>query len=106
MSEFASIWTYVLLAVFLIIFAVVMLATGVFTAYFGSGKSRQIGGGLTFGGIILLSLTAFLFYLNIIFPGPVGLWDQVLFPMLVILIGATLGAVAAIGLFLFAIMKA
>jgi len=108
---FAQMWTQVLLAVFLLIFGFVLLATGMFTAYFGSGKSRQIGGGLTFGGIIILSLLVVMFYTdtfgtNSLFKCNMPLWDTVLFPMIVILLGAAMGAGAAIGLFLFAIMKA
>jgi len=108
---FADMWTQVLLAVFLLMFGFVLLATGMFTAYFGSGKSRQIGGGLTFGGIIILSLLVVMFYTdtfgtNAVFACNMPLWNTVLFPMIVILLGAAIGAGAAIGLFLFAIMKA
>jgi hypothetical protein len=108
---FADMWTQVLLAVFLLMFGFLLLATGLFTAYFGSGKSRQIGGGLTFTGILILTLVVVLFYTdtfgtNLLFKSNMPLWETVLFPMIVILAGAGLGAGAAIGLFLFAIMKA
>jgi len=87
--------------ILLLTFSLFLVITGAFTAYFGSGKSRKIGGGLLGGGVVIGVLW-------VVFAGPLnqqfGLWDVVL-QTIVILVAALLGAAAAIGLFLLAIMK-
>src|SRR2546428_11952968 len=87
--------------ILLLTFSLFLVITGAFTAYFGSGKSRKIGGGLLGGGLVIGVLW-------VIVMGPLnssfGLWDVVL-QTVVILLAALIGAAAAIGLFLLAIMK-
>ena len=87
--------------ILLLTFALFLVITGAFTAYFGSGKSRKIGGGLLGGGVVIGVLW-------VVYAGPLnagfGLWDVVLQTVL-ILVAALIGAAAAIGLFLLAIMK-
>jgi len=87
--------------ILLLTFSLFLVITGAFTAYFGSGKSRKIGGGLLGGGVVIGVLW-------VVFAGPLnqqfGLWDVVLQTIL-ILLAAVIGAAAAIGLFLLAIMK-
>ena len=89
--------------ILLLTFALFLVITGAFTAYFGSGKSRKIGGGLLGGGVVIG-----LFWVLAVGPlnmfGAFPLWDVVL-QTVVILIAALIGAAAAIGLFLLAIMK-
>ncbi len=89
--------------ILLLTFALFLVITGAFTAYFGSGKSRKIGGGLLGGGVVVGVL-----WVVAVGPlnsfGPFGLGDVIL-QTVVILIAAVLGAAAAIGLFLLAIMK-
>jgi hypothetical protein len=89
--------------ILLLTFSLFLVITGAFTAYFGSGKSRKIGGGLLAGGILIG-----LFWVLATGPmnmfGAFGLWDVVL-QTIVILVAALIGAAAAIGLFLLAIMK-
>ena len=89
--------------ILLLTFALFLVITGAFTAYFGSGKSRKIGGGLLGGGVVIG-----LFWVLAVGPlnmfGAFGLWDVVL-QTIVILVAALIGAAAAIGLFLLAIMK-
>jgi uncharacterized membrane protein YoaK (UPF0700 family) len=97
------------LTIFVLTFAVFLLVAGVFTAYFGSGKSRKIGGGLLAFGLVL-GLIWILISSDIIpiLDEPlidVALTDVIVQSVLVIL-GAALGALAAIGMFLAAIMKA
>src|SRR5436309_1031002 len=41
------------LTILLLTFALFLLITGAFTAYFGSGKSRKIGVGLLIGGLVV-----------------------------------------------------
>lgn len=103
---------WILLTVFLLIFALGLFIAGIFTVYFGSGKSRGIGGGLLAGGIILGILIVFMYNQDILFPGFVSdanpglsLWHDIIYPGLIYLGAAILGALAAVGLFLLAIMK-
>jgi hypothetical protein len=88
------------LTILLLTFALFLVITGAFTAYFGSGKSRKIGVGLLIGGLIVGILSGW-------YAGPasnVGLVDIIVQSIGVIL-AAIIGAAAAIGLFLLAIMK-
>ncbi len=98
---FAGPMTFV--TILLLTFSLFLVITGAFTAYFGSGKSRKIGGGLLGGGVVIG-----LFWVIATGPmnlfGAFGLWDVVL-QTIVILVAALIGAAAAIGLFLLAIMK-
>ena len=92
--------------ILLLTFAIVLLIAGAFTAYFGSGKSRKIGGGLLVGGIVV----GVLWYWLARDGGPLSLFARGEFLAVVIggiavLLAAFLGAAAAIGLFLLAIMK-
>jgi hypothetical protein len=102
---------WVLLTVFLLIFALGLFIAGIFTVYFGSGKSRGIGGGLLAGGIILGILIVLFYSQDILFPGEdtvgggLSLWHDIIYPGLIYLGAAILGALAAVGLFLLAIMK-
>lgn len=89
----------------LIAFGLFSLAAGGFTAYFGSGKSRKIGVGLIVIGLIVVLLVAVMFLQDIGVDPKVELWANVIYPALVHIIGATLGAVAALAVFLVAIMK-
>lgn len=89
------------MTVLLLTFSLFLIITGAFTAYFGSGKSRKIGGGLLVGGLVVGLIWGW-------FAGPsssgVNLGTIVIESIGVIL-AAIIGAAAAIGLFLLAIMK-
>src|SRR3989442_1343444 len=50
-NVFADWMTFV--TILLLTFALFLVITGAFTAYFGSGKSRKIGAGLLGGGIVI-----------------------------------------------------
>ncbi len=95
-----DVWTFV--TILLLTFAVFLVITGAFTAYFGSGKSRKIGGGLLGGGLVVG-----IFWIAA--AGPMNLIGanitEVVVQSIVVLIAAIIGAAAAIGLFLLAIMK-
>lgn len=93
----------VFLTILLLTFSVVLLVTGAFTAYFGSGKSRKIGAGLLVGGIVIgIGWIVVVGPMNLLFE--VGL-QEVVIQTIVVLLAAFIGAGAAIGLFLLAIMK-
>ncbi len=87
--------------ILLLTFGVFLLITGAFTAYFGSGKSRKIGAALLVAGLVIGILWG-------LYAGPLnagfGLVNVVV-QTIVIIVAALLGAAAAIGLFLLAIMK-
>ena len=103
--EFDIMWTFGLL--FLMIFGLGLLITGIFTVYFGSGKSRGIGAGLLVGGLLLGILVFLMNYMGLLIPDTLQwkLWDSVVFPGLIYLGAAIIGGLAAIGMFLLAIMK-
>ncbi|MFO7618740.1 MAG: hypothetical protein R6W91_03690 [Thermoplasmata archaeon] len=96
---------YIFLLVFMMILGLGLLIAGIFTVYFGSGKSRGIGAGLLVGGIVIALLVFLMDYMNMIIPSDMFLWDTVIFPGLVFLGAAILGGLAAVGMFLLAIMK-
>ncbi len=101
-----QVWSFV--TILILTFALFLLITGLFTAYFGSGKSRKIGAGLLVGGLVVGIVWAYYVYsahpIAGVLSGPVGLGTVVIQAIGVIL-AAVIGAGAAIGLFLLAIMK-
>ena len=93
------------LGMLLLVFAVASIVAGVFTAYFGSGKSRAIGGILVIIGLIV----GFIFLWGAGIMGtPSGVLNLIgtVTNGIVAVIGAVVGAVIALGIFLLAIMKA
>ena len=92
------------LAVFVITFGLLTLIAGVFTAYFGAGKSRTIGVVLTVIGLLVLIVSLMQAWKNE--PGLVINWEVVaVFEAFVTVLGALVGAAVAVILFLVAIMK-
>ena len=91
------------LTVLILVFALFMLLAGIFTAYFGSGKSRMIGVALLVIGLVvgILWVVMAMDSVNII---KVNL-SSVVWNAFVYIIAAVIGALAAIGVFLLAIMK-
>jgi hypothetical protein len=87
-------------------FAVFIIAAGAFTSYFGAGKSRGIGGGLLGMGLVILILS---YYIKKVTDEQTLLslitWDVSIVQLMVTVIGAGVGFLAAIVLFLVAIMK-
>jgi len=91
------------LTVVILVFALFMLLAGVFTAYFGSGKSRMIGAALLVIGLVVgvLWIVMGLDSVEIIDVNMSKvIWDAFLY-----ILAGVLGALAAIGVFLLAIMK-
>ena len=92
----------------MLVFAVASIIAGIFTAYFGSGKSRAVGAILIIIGLIVFVL--FLWFagtLSFMGTAPIS-WahKDVILNGVVAVIGAVLGALIALGIFLMAIMKA
>ncbi|HLY77151.1 MAG TPA: hypothetical protein VKT21_04640 [Thermoplasmata archaeon] len=96
-----SVGGYQFLEILLLIFGLFLILAGAFTAYFGSGKSRSIGVGLLVGGLVVGVGIAY-WYHTLHAPGGLGglLWEAFL-----VIVAAVIGALAAVAIFLVAIMK-
>jgi len=101
-----------LLAYFLgmltLVFAIASVIAGIFTAYFGSGKSRAVGAILILIGLVVFIL--FLWGAGILTfmgtaPGFMDFTGTVINGVVAV-VGAVVGALIALGIFLLAIMKA
>ena len=98
-----------LLSMLTLVFAIASIVTGIFTSYFGSGKSRAVGGILIVIGLIVFII--FLYGANLL-SGFLGTPESILdfqgaiVQGVVSIVGALIGAGIALGIFLLAIMKA
>jgi len=92
-----------------LVFAIASIIAGLFTAYFGSGKSRAVGGIL-----IVIGLLVFVIFMYgagwldawLGMPEGILLFKNTILQGIVAIIGAIVGAAIALGIFLMAIMKA
>ncbi|MCX6652617.1 MAG: hypothetical protein NT137_04595 [Methanomassiliicoccales archaeon] len=94
------------LTVLLLTFGLFMILAGVFTAYFGSGKSRMIGVALLVVGLVVGILWIWMTMYG--GPGYVKLsasLSSVIWTAFINIIAALVGALIAVGVFLLAIMK-
>ena len=90
------------LTVLMLVFALFMLLAGIFTAYFGSGKSRMIGVALLVIGLVV----GLLWVIMAGFSDTIEVdLSSVIWNAFVYIIAAVIGALVAIGVFLLAIMK-
>lgn len=94
------------LSMLMLVFAIASIIAGFFTAYFGSGKSRAVGAILIIIGLIVFVL--FLWFAGILtFMGAAPMsFVGVVTGGIVAVVGAIVGALIALGIFLLAIMKA
>lgn len=96
------------LSMLTLVFAIASIIAGIFTAYFGSGKSRAVGAILIIIGLIVGVL--FLWGANLLSfmgtPPELMNFAGTIINGIVALIGAVVGALIALGIFLLAIMKA
>jgi len=98
-----DIWSFLTVVIFT--FALVMMIAGLFSAYFGAGKSRMYGGVLFVGGLLILAVWAYLVGFSSIEPFcDVAAWD-VMYDALITLIAVVIGALVAVGIFLFVVLK-
>ena len=92
----------------MLVFAIASVIAGIFTAYFGSGKSRAVGAVLVIIGLIVFVL--FLWGANVLtfmgMPPEIMYFSGVVVNGVVAVVGAIIGALIALGIFLLAIMKA
>ena len=92
--------------VIILAFAAMLVLAGLFTAYFGNGKSRTMGFLMLIGGIIVGVLWVFLchgFGSTPVIEG-VDVWN-VFINALIDIGGALIGAIAAVAIFLVAVLK-
>jgi hypothetical protein len=96
------------LSMLTLVFAIASVIAGIFTAYFGSGKSRAVGAILVIIGLLVGVI--FLWGANLLsFMGePMDLlnFSGTIINGIIAVIGAVVGALIALGIFLLAIMKA
>ena len=93
------------LTIVVLVFALVLVIAGIFSAAFGSGKSRAMGGALIVIGLIIGVIWAYLVGWSDIslfrdVPG-----TEVMITALINVLAVALGALAAVGLFLVVVMK-
>ncbi len=93
-----------------LVFAIASIIAGLFTAYFGSGRSRAVGGILVVIGLLVFVI--FMYgagWLEGILGVPSMsflMFKDTILQGIVAIIGAVVGAGVALGIFLLAIMKA
>ena len=101
-------WYHFLLSMLMLVFAIASIVAGIFTAYFGSGKSRAVGAILVIIGLIVFVL--FLWGAGVLTfmgtPPAIMNFCGIITKGIVAVIGAVVGAIIALGIFLLAIMKA
>ena len=90
------------ITILLLVFGLFLVLAGIFTAYFGSGKSRMIGVALLVVGIIAGVGTALLYHYDL---GGGASLVKLLEESFLVILAAVIGALVAVGIFLFAIMK-
>ncbi len=105
MGTTLSIGGWQFLTIFLLVFALFMILAGVFTAYFGSGKSRTVGVGLLAGGLIVGLLAGYGYHAGWLYPHHTGQLGSLVWESFLVIVAAVIGALVAVGIFLVAIMK-
>lgn len=97
--------TFASMATFM--FAVVTLLSGIFTAYFGQGRSRGIGAALIVVGLLVGAVFAWFANLVPVNAVPPVTWSSTAtVDGIVAVIGAVAGGVVGVGVFLASIMNA
>jgi len=91
------------LVILLLVFGLFLILAGIFTAYFGSGKSRTIGVVLLVVGLIVGILTAYLYHAGDL--GSTHALGALIWESFLVILAAVIGALVAVGIFLVAIMK-
>ena len=92
------------LTILLLVFGLFLILAGIFTAYFGSGKSRTIGVALLVVGLVVGVLTGYLYHTGM-FGAPSNQLGSLLWESFLVIVAAVIGALVAVGIFLVAIMK-
>jgi len=100
-----------ILSMLTLVFAIASIIAGIFTAYFGSGRSRAVGLILVVIGILVFII--FMYgagwlegLLGIPATDSFLMFKDTILQGILALVGALIGAALALGIFLLAIMKA
>lgn len=96
---------YQFLAILLLVFSLFLILAGIFTAYFGSGKSRTIGVVLLVVGLVVGLLWGYFYHAGTLSGGSTGQLGGLLWEAFLVIVAAVIGALVAVGIFLVAIMK-
>ncbi len=96
---------YEFLAILILVFGLFLILAGVFTAYFGSGKSRTIGVVLLVVGLVVGLIWGYFFHTGALDGGASGQLGNLLWQSFLVIVAAVIGALIAVGIFLVAIMK-
>ena len=105
-SIFSTNGWYAFLVILLLVFGLFLILAGVFTAYFGSGKSRTIGVVLLVVGLVVGLGTGYWYHQYIATPSShMVLLSGLLWEAFLVIVAAAIGALIAIAIFLVAIMK-
>jgi hypothetical protein len=100
-----SVGAWQFLTIFLLVFSLFMILAGVFTAYFGSGKSRTVGIGLLAAGVVVGLLSGYAYHAGWFGGGNKGALGALVWEAFLVIVAAVIGALVAVGIFLVAIMK-
>jgi len=93
-------------SIMVLAFGIFSIIAGGFTAYFGTGRSRSIGGALILLGFIGIILLLWFTGVFSAFASSYVNWDlNMVIGGFVAVLGAVVGALIALGIFLVAIMK-
>ena len=97
------------LSMLTLVFAIASIIAGIFTAYFGSGKSRAVGAVLIIIGLLVFII--FLYGAGLLesflgMPSGILNFQGTIVQGIIAVLGAIVGAAIALGIFLLAIMKA
>lgn len=88
-------------------FGATVLFSGMFTSYFGAGKSRKIGIGLVLVGLLTIFAWSVITWDIPVFMGSTGAWNTAQMANgVAALIAGFFGTLVALALFLVAIMRA
>lgn len=93
------------LSLVILVFAVVMILAGIFSAYFGKGKNRAYGILIAVIGLVVgLIMVYLLNWSDVDTFRDIDGWD-IVYNAIVYLIGILIGALAAVGIFLVTVLK-
>lgn len=93
------------LSLVLIVFSIVMILAGIFSAYFGKGKNRIYGIIITVVGLIVALVMIYLLgWSDVSEFRDIHTWDMI-YDTIVTLIAVIVGALVAIGIFLVTVLK-
>ncbi|MEM2868919.1 MAG: hypothetical protein QW379_00650 [Thermoplasmata archaeon] len=94
------------LSMLVLAFGIFSILAGAFTAYFGTGRSRSIGGGLIILGLVgVIILLWFSGLFGASSNPPIDWNSDLVIGGFLAVVGAIIGGLAALGIFLVAIMK-